>query len=49
MVMDMSRELRDKADIIIKELNELLQPLREELTVLRSGDTRKRPPDSGVK
>ncbi|HEY1405020.1 MAG TPA: hypothetical protein VF857_00285 [Spirochaetota bacterium] len=45
----MSRELRDKADIMIKELNELLQPLREEISILRSGDTSACPHDLGVK
>lgn len=34
----MSRELRDKADLMVKELNEMLQPLREELQNLRTGD-----------
>jgi hypothetical protein len=32
----MSRELRDKADIMMKELNEMLVPLREEINKLRS-------------
>ena len=34
----MSRELRDKADIMVKELNEMLEPLREEIKNLRTGD-----------
>ena len=33
----MSRELRDKADIMVKELNEMLKPLREEIQNLRTG------------
>jgi hypothetical protein len=44
----MSRELRDKAEIMIKELNELLQPLREEIINLRSADNKAYPPESGV-
>jgi hypothetical protein len=32
----MSRELRDKAEIMMKELNEMLKPLREEINNLRS-------------
>ena len=32
----MSRELRDKAEIMMKELNEMLVPLREEINKLRS-------------
>jgi hypothetical protein len=31
----MSRELRDKAEIMMKELNEMLVPLREEINKLR--------------
>jgi len=42
----MSRELRDKADIMIKELSEFLQPLRDEINNLRSSDTPARPCDS---
>jgi len=34
----MSRELRDKADVMMKELNEMLKPLREEIQNLRTGD-----------
>ena len=34
----MSRELRDKADVMMKELNEMLEPLREEIKNLRTGD-----------
>lgn len=34
----MSRELRDKADLMVKELNEMLQPLREELQNLRTNE-----------
>ena len=37
----MSRELRDKADIMVKELNEMLVPLREEIQNLRAGDVKK--------
>ena len=37
----MSRELRDKADIMVKELNEMLVPLREEIQNLRAGDATK--------
>jgi len=33
----MSRELRDKADVMVKELSEMLKPLREELQNLKSG------------
>jgi hypothetical protein len=32
----MSRELRDKAEVMMKELNEMLKPLREEINNLRS-------------
>jgi hypothetical protein len=35
----MSRELRDKAEIMMKELNEMLKPLREEINNLRSVET----------
>jgi hypothetical protein len=31
----MSRELREKADIVIKELKELLTPIRDEIRLMR--------------
>lgn len=34
----MSRELRDKADLMVKELSEMLKPLREEIQTLRTAD-----------
>jgi hypothetical protein len=34
----MSRELRDKADVMMKELSEMLKPLREEISKLRSAE-----------
>ena len=33
----MSAELREKADIIMRELNDALAPLKEELEVRKSG------------
>lgn len=34
----MSRELREKADVMMKELSEMLKPLREEISMLRSAE-----------
>ena len=36
---NMSRELRDKAEVMMKELNELLKPLQEEIKVLRTSNS----------
>ena len=36
----MSRELRDKADLMVKELSEMLKPLREEIQNLRTADSK---------
>jgi len=41
----MSRELRDKAEIMMRELREMLVPLREELNKLRK-DSRNGSADS---
>ncbi|MGL4368550.1 MAG: hypothetical protein ACRCUT_02585 [Spirochaetota bacterium] len=35
----MSRELRDKADVMMKELSEMLKPLREEILSIKTGDS----------
>jgi hypothetical protein len=37
----MSRELQDKADKIIRELNESLIPLKEEIKILKSNTDEK--------
>ncbi len=34
----MSRELQDKADIVMKELKEMLVPISSEIQMRRSGD-----------
>ena len=38
----MSKELRDKADMIMKELKDALIPLKEELQSLRKSDRNNR-------
>lgn len=37
----MSRELREKADLMMKELREVLRPLSDEITRIKNLDTLK--------